>query len=163
MFEKTLWLKMNFRSIPPPKTEFGAPAGLNLNTAVTFSQFLRQCFWCIHLFCFFMNLILDRYDTCTWTRYVMVSWQRHYHWSTLTVVFSGGFRGGPTRPWSGPRAIHGFLGPRTLTPKKYFTSFFKINFISKQLLHIQQSTENFRPRAWKPNRDSYTQSYTRPS
>ena len=29
MFEKTLWLKMKFRSIPPPKTVFGAPDGHN--------------------------------------------------------------------------------------------------------------------------------------
>ena len=72
------------------------------------------------------------------------------------LLTSGGFRGGPTRPWSGPRAIHDFLGPRTLAPRKYFTSLFKINFISKQLLHIQRSTENLRPRAWKPHRDSYT-------
>ena len=28
IFETTLWLKMSFRSIPPPKTVFGAPAGL---------------------------------------------------------------------------------------------------------------------------------------
>ena len=49
-----------------------------------------------------------------------------------------------------------YLRASHLSAKKYFTSLFKINFISKQLLHIQHSTENLRPRAWKPHCDSYT-------
>ena len=40
----------------------------------------------ILVFCFIINLIFVSTDNWTWTRYVMVSWQRHYHWPTLTVV-----------------------------------------------------------------------------
>ena len=49
-----------------------------------------------------------------------------------------------------------YLRAPHLSAKRYFTSLFKINFIRKQLLHIQHSTENLRPRAWKPHCDSYT-------
>ena len=70
----------------PQKLYLGLLQALTTVTLSQFSQLLRQCFWCIHFLCFFINLILDSTDPCTWTRYVMVSWQRHYHWSTLTVV-----------------------------------------------------------------------------